>query len=100
VLINANSRFTLKSWKSQITDSENPGPRENGAQPKEQDKTQLRKKSHAPSKARAKLDVTYLSHLSQTFSFFKTQALANDIIYQFCSLLTESGTVEVRGLVA
>jgi len=41
VLEYANSRFTLKSWKSKGTDPKNPSSRKDFSKPKEQNQTQL-----------------------------------------------------------
>jgi hypothetical protein len=54
---NANSRFTIKSWKSQGANTKNCGNTQNSAKPKNQKQTQLRKTRHSGKKAWPKLDV-------------------------------------------
>jgi len=39
--LNANSRFTFESWKSPVSNAENPGAAENGAEPEKPKQTQL-----------------------------------------------------------
>jgi len=39
--LNANSRFTIEGWKSQVSNAENPGTAENGAKPEKPKPTQL-----------------------------------------------------------
>jgi len=40
-VINANSRITLKSWKSTLSNAQNRGASENSAKPKKPKQTQL-----------------------------------------------------------
>jgi hypothetical protein len=54
---NANSRFTLKSWKSPRTNSKDSSAGENQGQPQEQDTPQLRETSPPSAQTRPKLDV-------------------------------------------
>jgi hypothetical protein len=54
----ANTRLTFESWKSQVTDAENPGNAQKSAKPKDEKQTQLRETRHSAEKTRPKLDVT------------------------------------------
>jgi hypothetical protein len=66
VHLSANTRCVVQSWKSQVSDTENPSYRENQAKPKEQKQTQLRETRDSAEKAWPKLDVK-----SQTNSFIR-----------------------------
>jgi hypothetical protein len=54
---NANSRVTLKSWKSKVTNAKNPGAAKNIAKPKKPKQTQLRKTRDSAKESGSKLDV-------------------------------------------
>ena len=64
--LNANSRFTIESWKSQVSNAENPGAAQNGAEPKKPKPTQLRETCDSAAEAWPKLDVgkTIFLHLA------------------------------------
>jgi len=64
--LDANSRFTFKSWKSQISNAKNPGATENSAKPKKPKQTQLRKTRNSTEETGPKLDVSVKQQL-----FFK-----------------------------
>jgi hypothetical protein len=65
-VLNANSRFTLKSWESQVSNAENPGAAKKGAKPKKPKQTQLRETRDSAAETRPKLDVgkTIFSNLA------------------------------------
>jgi hypothetical protein len=54
----ANSRFTLKGWKSPLSNAQNPGATKNIAKSKKPKQTQLRKTCNSAEETRSKLDVT------------------------------------------
>jgi len=56
--LHANSRKLIKSWKSPLSNAENPGSAKNSSQPKEQNKAQLRETGRPAAESRAKLDVS------------------------------------------
>jgi len=64
--LDANSRFTFKSWKSQISNAKNPGAAKNSAKPKKPKQTKLRKTRRSAEETGPKLDVSVKQQL-----FFK-----------------------------
>jgi hypothetical protein len=56
--LNANSRFIIESWKSPISNAENPGAAENGAKPEKPKQTQLRETRDSAAETGPKLDVS------------------------------------------
>ena len=61
--INANSRKFIESWKSKISNAENPGDPKNIAKPKKPKQTQLRETCDSAAESRPKLDVSARSKL-------------------------------------
>ena len=55
--MNANTRFAIQSWKSQIANTKNPGHAKNQTQPQNQKQTKLRETSNSAKKTRAKLAI-------------------------------------------
>jgi len=55
--LNANSRKLIESWKSKVSNAENPGDTKNRAKPKKQNPTQLRETRDSAAESRSKLDV-------------------------------------------
>ena len=64
--LNANSRFTIKSRKSPVSNPENPSAAENGAKPEKPKQTQLRETRDSATETGPKLDVSVKQNL-----FFK-----------------------------
>lgn len=58
--LNANSRFIIESWKSPVSNAENPSAAENGARPEKPKPTQLRETRDSAEETRTKLDVSKL----------------------------------------
>jgi hypothetical protein len=56
--LNANSRFIIQSWKSPLSNAENPGDAKNSAKPKKPKQTQLRETRDSAAETWAKLDVS------------------------------------------
>ena len=56
--LNANSRFIIESWKSSLSNAENPGDTKNIAKPKKPKQTQLRETRDSAKETWAKLDVS------------------------------------------
>jgi hypothetical protein len=57
VQFNANSRFTFESWKSQVSNAENPSAAKKGAKPEKPKPTQLRETRDSAAETGPKLDV-------------------------------------------
>jgi hypothetical protein len=57
VHLSANTRFIIQSWKSQVSDAENPSYKENQAKPEDSKQTQLRKTHDSATETWPKLDV-------------------------------------------
>jgi hypothetical protein len=75
----ANSRLTVQSGKSQVSDPENPGSRKNQAQPEVPKQKKLRETRGSAEESWAKLDVT-----SQSFFFkAKPNLQSAQFIYHF-----------------
>jgi len=55
--LNANSRFIIEGWKSQVSNAENPGSAKNGAKPEKPKPTQLRETRDSATETGPKLDV-------------------------------------------
>jgi len=55
--LNANSRKFIESWKSPLSNAQNPGDAENSAKPKKPKQTQLRETRGSAEESWAKLDV-------------------------------------------
>jgi len=55
---NANSRFTFESWKSPVSNTENPGAAEKSAEPEKPKQTQLRETRDSAAETGPKLDVS------------------------------------------
>jgi hypothetical protein len=68
--LNANSRFTIESRKSPLSNAENPGATKNSAKPKKPKQTQLRETRDSATEIWAKLDVSVKQNV-----FFKTKQL-------------------------
>ena len=56
--LNANSRIFIESWKSPLSNAQNPGDAKNSAKPKKPKQTQLRKTRDSATESRPKLDVS------------------------------------------
>ena len=54
----ANSRKLIESWKSPLSNAENPGYAQNRAKPKKPKQTQLRETHDSAAESRTKLDVS------------------------------------------
>jgi len=54
-VINANSRFTFKSWKSTLSNAQNWGTSKNSAEPKKPKQTQLWKTRYSAEETGSKL---------------------------------------------
>jgi hypothetical protein len=61
--LNANSRFTFKSWKSQVSNAENPSAAKNSAKPKKPKQTQLRETYDSATESRPKLGLENFFHV-------------------------------------
>jgi len=72
--LNANSRFTIESRKSPLSNAENPGATKNSAKPKKPKQTQLRETRDSATETWAKLDVSVYSsrNRANTTIFGKT----------------------------
>jgi len=57
-VLNANSRKFIESWKSPLSNAENPGDAKNIAKPKKPKQTQLRETRDSAKETWAKLDVS------------------------------------------
>ena len=57
-VLNANSRKLIESWKSPLSNAENPGDTQNIAKPKKPKQTLLRETHDSAAESRAKLDVS------------------------------------------
>jgi hypothetical protein len=55
--LNANSRFTIESRKSPVSNAENPSAAKNGAEPEKPKPTQLRETRDSATETGPKLDV-------------------------------------------
>jgi hypothetical protein len=55
--LDANSRFTLKSWKSSLSNAQNPGAAKNKPKPEKSKQTQLRETRSSAEETGPKLDV-------------------------------------------
>jgi hypothetical protein len=55
--LSANSRFIIESWKSQVSNAENPGAAKHRAKPKKPKPTQLRETRDSATETGSKLDV-------------------------------------------
>ncbi len=65
--LNANSRKLIESWKSPLSNAENPGDAKNSAKPKNPKQTQLRETCDSAEESRAKLDVSVKLFFSLLF---------------------------------
>jgi len=69
--LDANSRFTFESWKSQVSNAKNPGSAENCAQPQKPKQTQLRKTCYSAEETGPKLGVRAIQTVSKFFQDFQ-----------------------------
>ena len=56
--LNANSRKFIESWKSPLSNAQNPGDAKNSAKPKKPKQTQLRETRDSATESGPKLDVS------------------------------------------
>jgi hypothetical protein len=78
-VLNANSRKLIESWKSPLSNAQNPGDAKNSAKPKKPKQTQLRETRDSAEESGPKLDVSAEAKL--VFSSFKFSSTLVLFIY-------------------